>query len=124
MERTRLGEGKPVEYGIDTLEIVVGPDQGAENVIFYRTVHAPGEISEPEQHVHEISEDVIVVLEGNGEMILGEERDNVPIEEGDVLLIPPGERHGTANTGDEPLVRLTCHAPPDPSESDLYGDPE
>lgn len=124
MQKTRLGDGETHEYGIETLEVVLGPEHGAENVIVYRTVHAPGEVSEPEQHVHEISEDVIVILEGEGEFIVGEDHERIPFEEGDVLFVPPGERHGTANTGDEPLVRLTCHAPPDPNESNLYHDTE
>lgn len=124
MQKVRLGEGDTFEYGIDTLEVVLGPEHGAENVIVYRTVHAPGEVSEPEQHAHEVSEDVIFILDGEGEFIVGEDRERVPFEEGDLLFVPPGERHGTANTGDEPLVRLTWHAPPDPNESELYGDPE
>lgn len=124
MQKVKLGAGQTFEYGIDTLEVVLGPEHGAENIIVYRTVHAPGEVSEPEQHVHQVSEDVIAVLQGEGEIILGEDRERVPFEEGEVLFIPPGERHGTVNTGDEPLVRLTCHAPPDPNEEDLYGDPE
>ena len=124
MKKVRLGDGQMFEYGIDTLEVVLGPEQGAENIVVYRTVHDPGEVSEPEQHVHNVSEDVIFILEGQGEMIVGEDRERIPVEKGEVLLIPPGERHGTANTGDTQLVRLTCHAPPDPDEAALYGDPK
>lgn len=124
MEKTKLGAGDEYESGIETAEVVLGPKQGAENVVFYRTVHAPGEISEPEQHVHDIAEDIIIILEGEGEMIIGEERERVAVEEDDILLIPPGERHGTVNTGEEPLVRLTCHAPPDPNDYGISTDSE
>lgn len=112
------------EYGINTLEVVLGPEQGAENIVVYRTVHDPGEVSEPEQHTHSVSEDIIFILEGEGNMLMGDDRERTPVEEGDVVFIPPGERHGTENTGDVPLVRLTCHAPPDPDEEALYGDPK
>jgi oxalate decarboxylase/phosphoglucose isomerase-like protein (cupin superfamily) len=33
-----------------------------------------------------------------------------PLQAGDTLLIPPGEKHVTRNTGDEPLM-LLCFFP-------------
>lgn len=63
---------------------------------------APG-VSEG-NHVHEGEEDyeeTYYFLQGRGVMwIEGEE---VPVEAGDAVLVPPGVDHGFANTGDEPL---------------------
>ena len=36
-----------------------------------------------------------------------------PLKAGDTILIPPGEKHVTRNTGGEPLVLLCFFAEPD-----------
>jgi oxalate decarboxylase/phosphoglucose isomerase-like protein (cupin superfamily) len=48
------------------------------------------------------------VLKGNG--VNCSESGEIPIKPGDIILIPPNEKHMTRNTGSEPLV-LVCFFP-------------
>ena len=41
------------------------------------------------------------------------ESGEIPIKPGDIVLIPPNEKHMTRNTGTEPLVLLCFFAEPD-----------
>jgi mannose-6-phosphate isomerase-like protein (cupin superfamily) len=113
MKKLRLKEGKPFEMGTRNTRRIIYPAMGAKNLTLNYAVHQPGE--EFKQHIHKSSEDVIVVLEGNGIVKLGSTGDDVPIQAGDVIYIPPSEQHGTVNTGDVPLVMISCQAPPDPT---------
>ena len=54
-------------------------------------------------------EEVYFVMEGEGEMCLGEERR--PIHGGQAVFIPPGVFHQLTNTGDRPLKMLYCYGP-------------
>ncbi len=54
-------------------------------------------------------EEVYLVLEGTGEMCLGEERQT--IRSGQAVFIPPGIYHQLTNTGDTPLRMLYCYGP-------------
>ncbi len=59
-------------------------------------------------HSHD-QEEVYVVLEGAGEMCVGEERSTVTA--GQAVFIPPGAFHQLTNIGDTPLRILYCYAP-------------
>lgn len=54
-------------------------------------------------------EEVYVILEGNGEMCLGQERRAV--SGGQAIYIPSGVFHQLTNQGETPLVFLYCYAP-------------
>ena len=54
-------------------------------------------------------EEVYFVLEGTGEMCLGEERQTVI--GGQAVFIPPGVFHQMTNTGDTPLQMIYCYGP-------------
>lgn len=88
---------------------VVFPEMDAKNITLNYVEHAPGVTFTP--HVHEESEDAIVVLSGRGTIVSNDEV--IPFEGGDVLHVPAGVYHGTKNTGDEPLIMFSCQAPPD-----------
>ena len=107
----KISEGQHFKMGTGENWRVVHPEMGAENITLNYAIHAPGAVFTP--HVHEQSEDVIVVLEGKGEIRSGDRL--LPFAAGDVLYVPPGVRHGTINTGDKPLVMFSCQAPPDPA---------
>ncbi len=109
----KISEGQYFKMGTGENWRVVYPEMGAKNVTLNYAVHAPGSVFTP--HVHEESEDVIVVLEGSGQIRSGDRL--LPFQAGDVLYVPAGVFHGTTNTGDEPVVMFSCQAPPDP---DLY----
>jgi mannose-6-phosphate isomerase-like protein (cupin superfamily) len=54
-------------------------------------------------------EEVYFVLEGKGEMCLGEERDT--LEAGQMVYIPPGVFHQLTNTENSRLVMIYCYGP-------------
>jgi quercetin dioxygenase-like cupin family protein len=90
---------------------ILSPEEGVKNLTLNYGEFEPGQ--EFAQHIHKYSEDVIVVLKGRGKIKV--EDKEYPIEEGDVIYIPPGERHGTIASS--AMVMFSCQAPPDP---DLY----
>jgi mannose-6-phosphate isomerase-like protein (cupin superfamily) len=59
-------------------------------------------------HLHRDFEECIYVLSGQGTMHA--ESGQYPVVAGDILLVPAGEKHMTANTSSEPLV-LLCFFP-------------
>lgn len=54
-------------------------------------------------------EEIYFVLDGTGEMCLGDERQTVTSGQG--VLIPPGVFHQLTNTGDTPLTLMYCYGP-------------
>ena len=54
-------------------------------------------------------EEVYVVLEGTGEMCLGEER--LLLQAGQAVYIPPGVFHQMTNLADTPMKMLYCYGP-------------
>ena len=54
-------------------------------------------------------EEVYCVLEGRGEMCLGEECS--PIETGQTVYIPPRVFHQLTNTGNTPMKMIYCYGP-------------
>ena len=64
-------------------------------------------------HLHDGYEECIYVLRGTG--VSRSESGDIPIKPGDIVLIPPNEKHMTVNTGSEPLVLLCFFPVPDVS---------
>ena len=64
-------------------------------------------------HLHKGYEECIYVLRGAG--VTCAESGDIAIAEGDIVLIPPGEKHMTRNTGTVPLVLLCFFPTPDVS---------
>jgi mannose-6-phosphate isomerase-like protein (cupin superfamily) len=62
-------------------------------------------------HLHRGFEECIYVLAGAG--TTHAESGEIPIKPGDIVLVPPGEKHMTRNTGDVPLVLLCFFPVPD-----------
>lgn len=54
-------------------------------------------------------EEIYFVIEGSGEMCLGEERQELTA--GQAVFIPPGVYHQLTNTGDQTLRMLYCYGP-------------
>jgi len=74
-------------------------------------VHQPGEALRG-PHLHHGYEECIYVLKGTG-LTLYEGGGELPVKAGDVILVPPEEKHVTRNTGNEPLVLLCFFPTPD-----------
>ena len=62
------------------------------------------EMTDSPVHVHASTQELYVVLSGNGKLILGSGTDEqvVDVKQGSVILIPPGQPHGI--TSDDPNV--------------------
>jgi mannose-6-phosphate isomerase-like protein (cupin superfamily) len=69
----------------------------------------PGATSK--RHSHPKAEQVWVVEEGSGTLLLAEERTE-QIEAGDVVRTPAGDIHGLTNSGSKPLVYIAITTPP------------
>lgn len=68
---------------------------------------APGCSTAP--HYHPRTEEVYYILEGTGQMRLGEE--TRVVGPGDAIAIPPGQIHAITTTGPSTLKFLCCCAP-------------
>jgi quercetin dioxygenase-like cupin family protein len=104
------GEAKSMGLpGRKSLEIVSG-EKGSQAVTL-RLVEIP--VAKPGDalrgpHFHQGFEECIYVMSGEG--CTEADGGRHPLKAGDTILIPPGEKHVTRNTGVEPLV-LLCFFP-------------
>ena len=87
------------------LQVLVGPEDGAENFVLRRFTLEPG-ASTP-HHDHDLEHEIIV-LEGEGTIIADDGEH--PVTSGDVVFIPPDERHQFRNTGTT-TYRMICLVP-------------
>jgi mannose-6-phosphate isomerase-like protein (cupin superfamily) len=62
-------------------------------------------------HLHREFEECIYLLSGEG--TTHAESGEIAVKPGDIVLIPPGEKHMTRNTGSVPLVLLCFFPVPD-----------
>jgi uncharacterized cupin superfamily protein len=79
---------------------------GAQKLGYNLTAVPPGKAAFP-FHCHRVNEEMFFVLQGSGEVRIGEERH--PIRTGDVIACPPGgpeSAHQIVNTGSEELRYL------------------
>lgn len=77
--------------------------------------------SEQRRHAHPESEQVYVVVRGNGRMKVGDEERLVG--PGTAVFVPPGALHAIAQVGDEPLVYVSATAPPFEAPPDRWKAP-
>lgn len=64
---------------------------------------------EVKKHVHQHHTENVVVLEGEGEMLLGDQKINV--KKGDVLFIPKNTVHSVKVTSKKPMKVLSVQSP-------------
>ena len=114
-------------YSIDDFTKVKSPEQctrykdeflttgkNTENIGGLFSVLAPG--VEMPYHFHQKRESILVVISGEAiEIVEGKE---VPIKANDILFIPPGEKHTTANRSDKDFCYLEFFTCP-PSRGDF-----
>jgi mannose-6-phosphate isomerase-like protein (cupin superfamily) len=89
--------------------LTLAPGQhGCSNLAITWVECAPG--SQQPLHAHPDSEQVYVIVRGEGTMIVDEEERMVG--PGDTIFIPPGSRHAIRNESEGELVFASAAAPP------------
>ena len=111
MQLLDLFAGRAFRMGKGDNWRIVHPEMGARRLTLNHGLHEPGQ--EFTQHLHDESEDMIVVLEGGGSLRQGDTY--TPIVAGEGIFVPVGEVHGTVNDSGAPARLISFQAPPDPA---------
>ena len=77
----------------------------AETSEVFIVVLEPGQA--PPLHVHDDTEQIFYVMEGEGRLQIGESEERLPVKPGDVVRIPPHTYHRIFCEGDQPLRYLS-----------------
>jgi mannose-6-phosphate isomerase-like protein (cupin superfamily) len=88
---------------------VLNPDVGAEYITLNHAIHSPGH--EFTQHLHDESEDVIIVLDGEVQVRQGDIYTALSV--GEAAYIPAAEVHGTVNKSEREVRMISFQLPPD-----------
>jgi quercetin dioxygenase-like cupin family protein len=105
----RFSESKPFQMGSVTSRRIVHPDLGAKNLTLNLSVSQAG--AEFAQHVHDGSDDTILVLQGEVDLRQGDSRRT--FRTGECAFVPAGQIHGTITTGQGDNVMISFQTPPD-----------
>jgi mannose-6-phosphate isomerase-like protein (cupin superfamily) len=112
----RLSEAQVEERGrLRSHFLMDAGDLGSRNLAVTWVDVPPG--AEQRAHSHEESEQVYVIVRGNGRMEVAGDVEEV--SEGDLVFIPPATQHGIVNDGEETLVYVSASSPP-VSMDELY----
>ncbi len=87
------------------MRMLVGPDEGAANFHMRQFEVAPG--GHTPHHCHDYEHEILIL---SGEGTAKSEQGDRPIKAGDVLHVPPNEKHQFINGGDSPL-KFICLIP-------------
>ena len=63
------------------------------------------------QHVHDYSDDTILILQGQADLRQGDSR--TPLHAGQCAFVPSGQIHGTITTGAGDTIMISFQVPPD-----------
>jgi mannose-6-phosphate isomerase-like protein (cupin superfamily) len=114
----RLSEAAVEERGrLRSHFLLDAGDLGSKNLSVTWVNVPPG--AEQRPHSHPDSEQIYVIVRGNGRMQVA--GDTEQVGEGDVVFIPPAATHGIKNEGPEPLVYVSAASPP-VSMAELYSE--
>ncbi|MEJ7606770.1 MAG: cupin domain-containing protein [Bryobacteraceae bacterium] len=105
----RFSESKPFQMGEVTSRRIVHPGMGAKKTTLNLSVSQPG--AEFAQHVHDSSDDTILVLEGEVHLRQGDSRRL--FKAGESAFVPTGQIHGTITAGAGDAVMISFQNPPD-----------
>ena len=105
----RFAESDPFRMGEVTSRRIVHPGLGAKKTTLNLSVSQPG--AEFAQHVHDISDDTILVLQGEVNLRQG---DSLRLfKAGECAFVPTGQIHGTVTAGTGDAVMISFQNPPD-----------
>src|SRR5688500_18982127 len=105
----KFSEGNPFKMGEVTARRIVHPGLGAKKTTLNYSVSRPG--AEFAQHVHDSSDDTILVLQGEVNLRQGESLRL--FRAGDVAFVPAGQIHGTVTAGTGDAIMISFQNPPD-----------
>lgn len=104
-----IEESAREQRGGQTSYLLLGKgDFGSTNLAITWVECGPN--SQQPSHSHLESEQAYVIVRGQGEMIVGDERQKVG--PGAMILIPPGTDHAIRNPSDQTLVYVSAASPP------------
>ncbi|MEM2888965.1 MAG: cupin domain-containing protein [Candidatus Bathyarchaeia archaeon] len=106
-----LNEGQFFKMGNGKSLRIIYPEMGAKHLTLNHSIFEPGQ--EFPQHIHEVSDDIFIVLEGGVSLRCGQVY--TPIFKGDAVFVPAGEVHGTVNTTNSEAKLISFQGPPDPA---------
>jgi quercetin dioxygenase-like cupin family protein len=105
----KFSESEPFRMGDVTSRRIIHPGLGAKNTTLNLSVSKPG--AEFAQHVHDGSNDTILVLKGEVNLRQG---DSLHLfKAGECALVPAGQIHGTVTAGTGEAVMISFQTPPD-----------
>ena len=105
----RFAESVPFQMGEVTSRRIIHPGLGAKNTTLNLSVSKPG--NEFAQHVHDYSDDTILVL--NGEVHLRQGESLRLFKAGECAFVPTGQIHGTVTAGKGEATMISFQNPPD-----------
>jgi len=104
-------ENRPNPLGVHSTRRPVSRALGTEHVALVEYELAPGEQFSGGLHTHHDQEEIFYVQEGTATFEVGEDRDEVTVEAGQVVRFPPGEFQSGHNRSDESVRALAVGAP-------------
>jgi quercetin dioxygenase-like cupin family protein len=104
VQNYRNVEGQEVVPGV-IMRIVAGSDEGAPTFVMRVFEIQPG--SAIPAHVHPWEHEMFVIT-GKGKVKTGGAE--IPVSDGDTIMVLPGDTHGLLNTGDT-LLQVICVVP-------------
>ena len=110
--------GKPFtgRQGLDYFEGISAESAGSTGICMHLLEMPPGVAARP--HLHENHETAILMLDGHAGMRYGDGlAEELEVEAGDFLYIPPGMPHQPFNAGDGPARAVIARTDPSEQES-------
>ena len=81
---------------------------GKKTQLVIMTIPPGGEIGE---ETHEDTDQILTFVSGTGEaMVAGQKK---KVAQGDLVVVPAGQKHNFVNTGENPLILYTVYGPPE-----------
>lgn len=104
----KFSEARQFQMGRVTSHRIVHPEMGARNITLNHSASEAGD--EFSQHVHDDSDDTILIFKGQGDLRQGDSRRRFVA--GQSAFVPAGQVHGTITT-EAGTVMISFQTPPD-----------
>ena len=109
-----VGDGSVVTLKIDRVSV---PYSGI--MVAVQTLAADG----IPVHAHTFEEELLYVVRGRGFAVVGEGREEISLEPGSVVFVPPEEWHGIRNADPRDRMELLVVTTPSAAGAEVFGSP-